>query len=238
MRLDNKLVELGLIESRNKAKYEIESGNVLVNNKVVTKPAYEIKEDDNIEFIKQNELKYVSKGGLKLEKALKEYNINPLNLTCLDIGSSTGGFTDCLIQNGAKLVYAIDTGTNQLHESLRNNPKIISYESTNFLTLDISKLDKIDLIVIDVSFVKVETILDKVIDSYKDAIVISLIKPQFEIGKTYIKNGVIKDPKVHKKVIEQIELYLKSKQIKYSKIIESPILGGSGNKEYLISFKI
>lgn len=238
MRLDNEIVYRGLIESRSKAKYEIENGNVLVNNKTITKPSYDVIDSDSIEIIKEKELKYVSKGGLKLEKALFEFNIDPNGLVCLDIGSSTGGFTDCLIQSGAKLVYSIDTGTNQLHEKLRKDKRVVSLENTNFLNLDMSNFEKINLVVIDVSFISVTTILDKLINEFKDVKVISLIKPQFEIGRTFIKNGVIKDPKVHKQVLDKIELYLKSKNVKYSRIIDSPILGGSGNKEFLISFDL
>jgi len=238
MRLDNEIVYRGLIESRSKAKYEIENGNVLVNNKTITKPSYDVIDSDSIEIIKEKELKYVSKGGLKLERALFEFNIDPNGLVCLDIGSSTGGFTDCLIQSGAKLVYSIDTGTNQLHEKLRKDKRVVSLENTNFLNLDMSNFEKINLVVIDVSFISVTTILDRLINEFKDVKVISLIKPQFEIGRTFIKNGVIKDPKVHKQVLDKIELYLKSKNVKYSRIIDSPILGGSGNKEFLISFDL
>ena len=143
-----------------------------------------------------------------------------------------------MIQSGASMVYAIDVGTNQLHESLKTNPKVMSLENTNFLTMDISNFNKIDIAVIDVSFIQVEKIYDRLIRDFKGLTVVSLIKPQFEIGKSYIKNGVIKDPKLHNQVKEQITLYLKSKNIPYEDIIDSPILGGSGNKEFLISFKI
>ncbi|MBR4237080.1 TlyA family RNA methyltransferase [bacterium] len=238
MRLDQYLVENGFYESRNKAKYELEKGNVLVNNVPILKASYDIKENDSVTVIKENELKYVSKGGLKLERAVIHYNIDVKNKVCLDIGASTGGFTDYLIQNGAKEVYAVDTGTNQLHESLKNNPKVHSMEKTNFLSMDLSMKDNIDLIVIDVSFVKLETILERVIKEFKNVTVVALIKPQFELGKTFIKNGVVKDPKLHKMVISNIKLYIESFNLKPEEVIESPILGGSGNKEFLISFEI
>ena len=238
MRLDQYLVENSFYESRNKAKYEIEKGNILVNNVPILKASFIIKESYTINVIKENELKYVSKGGLKLERAIDYYKIDVKDKTCLDIGSSTGGFTDYLIKNGIKEVYAVDTGTNQLHESLKNNPKVHSLEKTNFLDMNLSMKDSIELIVIDVSFVKLETILDRVIKEFKNVDVVALIKPQFELGKTYIKNGVVKDPKLHKMVIDNIILYLNSFNVNPREVIDSPILGGSGNKEFLISFKL
>ena len=236
MRLDLYLVECSIFESRNKAQYEIKSGKVTVNNKIVTKSSYDVSDDDIVDTLPDT-LKYVSKGGLKLEKAIDYFNIDVKGKTCLDIGSSTGGFTDCLIQYGAKEVYSVDVGTDQLHESLKSNPKVHSYEKTNFLMMDLNILPKIDIIVTDVSFIKVETILERVIDSFNDVTVIFLIKPQFEVGRMYIKNGVIKDESIRVKVINDIKEFLKSHNIKTNEIIESPILGGSGNKEYLTYFQ-
>ncbi|MBP5342898.1 TlyA family RNA methyltransferase [bacterium] len=238
MRLDQYLVNNNYYESRNKAKYEIDNGNVLVNSVPVLKSSYLVSLDDVISIIKENELKYVSKGGLKLERALEYYKIDVENKTCLDIGASTGGFTDCLLKHKAKEVYAVDTGYNQLHESLRGMTEIHSYEKTNFLSMDLFFKDDIDIIVIDVSFVKLETILERVLKEFKNVVVIALIKPQFELGKTYIKNGVVKDKKLHDMVINNIKLYLSSYNVSIKEVIESPILGGSGNKEFLISFKI
>ena len=235
MRLDLYLVECSIFESRNKAQYEIKNGKVTVNNKIVTKSSYDVSDDDIVDTMPDT-LKYVSKGGLKLEKALNYFSIDVKGKTCLDIGASTGGFTDCLIQYGAKEVYSVDVGTDQLHESLKTNPKVHSYEKTNFLTMDLNILPKIDIIVTDVSFIKVETILERVIDSFNDVTVIFLIKPQFEVGRMYIKNGVIKDESIRVKVINDIKEFLKSHNINTNEIIESPILGGSGNKEYLTYF--
>ncbi len=235
MRLDLYLVECGIFESRNKAQYEIKNAKVTVNNKIVTKSSYDVSDDDIVDTLADT-LKYVSKGGLKLEKALDYFNIDINGKTCLDIGSSTGGFTDCLIQYGAKEVYSVDVGSNQLHESLKSNPKVHSYEKTNFLNMDLNILPKIDIIVTDVSFIKVETILERVIDAFSDLAVIFLIKPQFEVGRMYIKNGVIKDESIRIKVKNDIIEFLKSHDIKTNEIIDSPILGGSGNKEYLTYF--
>jgi len=237
MRLDQYLTTNNLIESRNKAQYEIKNGNILVNNKIITKASYDVLENDVVEIL-NNTLEYVSKGGLKLERALEYYNVNPTGFVCLDIGASTGGFTDCLLKHGAIEVYSIDTGIDQLHESLRNDKRVHSLEKTNFLTYDLNNLKKIDLCVIDVSFVKVETIYDRLFKCFHDLTVISLIKPQFEIGKTFIKNGVVKDNKKHEEVVNNIKKYLITHGAKIEDVIESPILGGSGNKEFLIKFKI
>ena len=237
MRLDLYLVENSIFESRNKAQYEIKNKKVTVNNKIVTKPSYDVLDQDIVDTLSDT-LKYVSKGGLKLERALDYFNIDINNKVCLDIGASTGGFSDCLIQRGAKEVYSIDVGKNQLHPSLLNNPKVHSFEQTNFLTMDLNVLPKIDIIVTDVSFIKVETILERVISSFKDVTVVFLIKPQFEVGRIYIKNGVIKDESIRIKVKNDIIDYLKTHNIKVNEIIDSPILGGSGNKEYLTYFEI
>ncbi len=238
MRLDNYLVLNGYFESRNKAQYEIKNENVLVNKKTITKASFDVSDADVVEVLSSETLKYVSKGGLKLERALDYFMINPSNLSCLDIGSSTGGFTDCLLKRGAKEVYAVDTGTNQLHESLRSNEKIHLYENTNFLKMDLDILKDIKLITIDVSFTKVEPILERVIKSFKDVTVVFLIKPQFELGQVYLKGGVVREESLRNKVKTQILDFIKSYGIKTNEIIDSPILGGSGNKEYLTYIKI
>jgi len=237
MRIDLFLVNKGYFESRSKAEYAISLNQVLVNGKIVTKNSTEVNENDLIQIL-PNTLKYVSKGGLKLEKALDYFHIDIQNKVCLDIGASTGGFTDCLLKHGASLVYAIDVGRDQLHPSLKTDKRVYSFEETNFLSFDLNKLPHIDCITIDVSFVKVETILDRVINSFKDLIVIFLIKPQFELGHIYIKNGVVKDQSLQMKVINQIQNYLKDKNIQINPMIESPIKGGSGNTEYLTFIKI
>lgn len=237
MRLDQFLKEKGYFESRAKAQYEIKEGNIKVNGITILKPSFEVTSNDHIEVL-EGTLEYVSKGGLKLEKALDAYQIDVNGKTCLDIGASTGGFTHCLINRGANLVYALDVGSLQLHESLRNNPKVISLENTNFLTYDLSNLSKIDIIVIDVSFIKVETILERIIKYFKDVTVVFLIKPQFELGHIYMKNGVVKDEKMRQYAIKQITSFIEQYNIKLSPVIESPIKGGSGNIEYLSSFKL
>lgn len=233
-RLDQILVELNYFESREKAKREIMVGNVLINDKVETKPGTNFKLE-NIKDIKiKNKLKYVSRGGLKLEEAIKNWEINFNNKIVLDIGSSTGGFTDCSLQNGAIRVYANDVGTNQLAYSLRNDKRVISIEKTHINDLILE--EKVDIIVIDVSFIS----LTKIIDNLKrfsknDTKVIALIKPQFEVGRDKIsKNGVVTEEKYQDEAIKKIVNYFIDKLYTIKGVINSPILGGKGNKEFLI----
>lgn len=237
MRLDQFLKENGYFFSRAKAQEEIRLAHIKVDGKLILKPSFDIKGTEKIE-ISKDIIPYVSRGGLKLEKALDSFNIDPNGYICLDIGSSTGGFTDCLLQHNASKVYALDVGTSQLHKSLLKNPKVVSIENTNFLTVDLSMFDRLDLIVIDVSFTKVEPILERIIKNFKDVTVIFLIKPQFELGKLFLKNGVVKDEKMRIYAIKQITSFLSNYNIKLNPVIESPIKGGSGNIEYLSFFKI
>ena len=237
MRLDQYLVEKGYFETRNKAKSEINEGHIKINNKIITKPSFDILGGETIELI--DVCPYVSRGGYKLLKAINEFNLDFNNKIILDIGSSTGGFSDCAIQNGAKLVYAVDVGSNQLHESLRNNNKIISMENTNILDLDIDKLNPFpNILVMDVSFVSIEYLLPGInrfiLD---DTLFVCLIKPQFEVGNQKFKNGVIKDRNIHIKVIENVRNEFNKYGLDIFKLTISPILGGSGNKEFLALIK-
>ena len=207
---------------------------VLVNGKK-EKASYDAKDDDLIELVNINP--YVSRGGLKLEGAINSFHLDFNNKIILDIGASTGGFTDCSLKHGAKLVYAVDVGTNQLDESLRNNPKVISYEQTNIK--DIDKFDNdIDYLVMDVSFVSIEHLLPSISKFISDKnALITLIKPQFELGQINMKNGIVKDKKLHLKVLNNVFEELKKDNLGIYKLIESPILGGSGNKEFLALIK-
>ena len=236
MRLDNYLVEKGYYNSRNKAQEAIKSQSVMVNSQIIDKCSFEVLEESRIEIIK-NDCPYVSRGGLKLEAAIKEFNLDFTDKTILDIGASTGGFTDCALKFGAKLVYAVDVGTNQLAEVLKNRDDVISLEKTNILDFDISNL-KIDYIVMDVSFVSIEKLLpalDKMVN--EDNSLVCLIKPQFEVGKMFLKKGIVKDKKLHLKVLENVSETFSSYGLAITKAIPSPILGGSGNKEFLVYVK-
>jgi 23S rRNA (cytidine1920-2'-O)/16S rRNA (cytidine1409-2'-O)-methyltransferase len=235
MRLDTLIVEKKQARSRNVASDLIKKGLVKVDGEIITKPAKEFTDysDLIIEILEQP--KYVGRGGLKLEKALQEFKINPENLTVMDIGSSTGGFTDCLLQAGAKKVYAIDVGTDQLDLSLKNNPKVISMEKTDIRNIE-NLPEKPDLAVIDVSFISLQSILEKVASLLSEqGKIIALVKPQFETAKSEKnKRGVVKTDESRDKVIEKIENYCCEINLKVINKIDSPILGGSGNKEYLI----
>ena len=236
-RLDVFLVKKGLYETRNKAQNAIESNDVKVDDIIINSSSYKVNEEAKIEIV-SNSLPYVSRGGLKLEKALKVFDISLKDKIILDIGASTGGFTDCALQNGAKKVYALDVGENQLHDSLKINEKVVSLERTNFRTIDIQQFKdyQIDIIVVDVSFISLSYIFEnasKIID--KDKIMICLIKPQFETNrKEHNKHGVVNNPKIHFEVIKNVIGYANKFGLHLNKLDSSPIRGDkSGNIEYL-----
>lgn len=237
-RIDNVLVKQGYFTTRQKAKYAIENKNIYVNNILIEKSSKLISEDAQIE-IRGKVLPYVSRGGLKLEKAIQVFNINLEEKVCIDIGASTGGFTDCMLQNNAKKVYAIDVGHEQLDESLIKNPKVINIEDTNIKEIDINKQEKADFISIDVSFISLTQVLENAYKLLKEnAEIVILIKPQFEAGIDNInKNGIVKNPKIHTKVIEKIILFANSIGFTILDIDYSPIKGPSGNIEYLCYMK-
>ncbi len=232
-RLDKLLFEKGLAESREKAQRLIMSGVVYVNDQKIDKAGTKVKEDSKI-FIKQK-MPYVSRGGFKLEKGLKVFKPDVKDKVCIDIGSSTGGFTDCLLQHGAKKVYAVDVGTNQLHEKLRNNPKVISLEKTNARYLTQKEIpEKIDIFVSDVSFISITKILPNLCNLLKEeAQGIILIKPQFELSKEEVKGGVVKEPELHKKAIKKVLQALENSCYEILDLDFSETWGPEGNIEFL-----
>ena len=233
-RLDQLIVDRGLLESCDKAKALILAGAVFVDGQRVDKPGYTFRLDARIELTKRP--KYVSRGGLKLECALEQFPIDPSGLTCLDIGSSTGGFSDCLLQHGAAKVYAIDAGTNQLDWKIRSDPRVIAKENVNARTLDASIVpDPIDLLVCDVSFISVTLVLPPALPLLQPhARMVILIKPQFEAGREQVgTGGIVRDPQVHQQVCRRIESFVKELGLQTS-IIASPILGAEGNREFLL----
>ena len=235
MRLDLYLVENGFYESRNKAKDAIEASCVAIDGKIITKSSFDVT-NQVVEIVKNNN-PYVSRGGLKLEAAIKEFRLDFHNKVIVDIGASTGGFTDCALAFNAAKVYAVDVGTNQLAEKLLNDERVISLEQTNIVDIPYFP-ERIDYFVMDVSFVSIEYLLkdiEKFIDN--DNALICLIKPQFEVGKVYMKNGIVKDRTVHIRVLENINKALSEYNLGIDKLIPSPILGGSGNKEFLALIK-
>ena len=236
MRLDKYLVECKLITSRNKAQDLISRGYVLVNNEIKLDVDYQVQETDNINIIQHDQ--YVSRGAYKLIEAIDKFKINLKNKVVLDIGSSTGGFTQVCLINGAKKVYAIDVGTDQMDKNLSLNEKIELHEQTNFkdVTIDIFK-EKVDLIVADLSFISITKILDKISQLFNYSVeMVLLIKPQYELGKDIIKayKGVIKSQKLWDKAIDIVTKHAKSLDFKVKSIIPSPIKGSKGNTEFLM----
>ena len=236
-RLDQILFNRNLAESKTKAQAMIMAGQVFVEGKPISKSGFNINHNATIE-IKNLGPKWVSRGAIKLITALEKNKIVVKNKICIDLGSSTGGFTDVLIQSGANKVYAVDVGTNQLHEKLKKNNKIISLEKTNARYLKKEQFEElIDIMVCDVSFISLKKILPEPIKlCSKNAIIIALIKPQFEVGKKYIsKGGVVKDNDLRNQCCQDIRLWFENiMKYKVSSIIESPITGPKGNVEYLL----
>ncbi len=232
-RLDKLLVEKGLVESREKAQRLIMSGVVFVNNQRVDKPGTKVPFESNI-YIKEKE-KYVSRGGYKLEKGINVFKPDVRGKICIDIGSSTGGFTDCLLQHGAKKVYAVDVGKNQLHEKLRKDERVVVLEKTNARYLTEKEIpEKIDFFVSDVSFISILKILPNLCPLIKDhAEGIILIKPQFELSKEEVKGGVVKDKSLHKKAIKKVIEGLENSCYCVKDISFSETWGPEGNIEFL-----
>lgn len=242
-RVDVLLVEKGFYETREKAKRAIMAGLVIINEKKIDKPGTSIKIDEEpIIRVKGDACKYVSRGGLKLEKAINVFNLNLQDKIILDIGASTGGFTDCSLQNGAKFVYSVDVGTNQLDWKLRQNPSVKSLENTHIKDLSESDLDnqKVDYMVMDVSFISITKVFEHLIKFFKnDTKLMALIKPQFEVGKENIeKGGIVKDPKHHMMAIQLVVEEAKKNGLRLKALDYSPITGAKGNIEYISIFEL
>ena len=238
MRIDIYLFKNGYCKSREEARKIIKQGCVRCNNTVIDKPAYEVTDGMELDVI--NPFRYVSRGGDKLQAALDSFNINVENCVCADIGASTGGFTDCLLQHGASKVYAIDSGSAQLDDKLKNDPRVISMENVNARYLTSSDLPELcDVCVMDVSFISQTLIHGSVFQILKDGgYFISLIKPQFEAGKTNVsKGGIVKDEKARIYAIERVIASTALHKFEFIDRIISPIKGGDGNVEYLALFK-
>ena len=240
-RLDLILVERELFETREKAKREIMAGNVIVNEQVETKAGTMFMDNDKLKIRIKDKLKYVSRGGLKLEKAIKTWDLDFKDKLVLDIGASTGGFTDCALQNGAKYVYSVDVGKNQLDWKLRNDERVLSLEEMHIKDLkqeDINN-EKVNFIVIDVSFIS----LTKVIPYFKKFLsktgkIVMLVKPQFEVGREKIgKNGVVENEEYHDEAIKKIISFSKESGYELLGVEDSPIRGAKGNKELLMLLK-
>jgi 23S rRNA (cytidine1920-2'-O)/16S rRNA (cytidine1409-2'-O)-methyltransferase len=240
-RIDKLLIEGGFAESRVRAQALVMAGVVLVDEKRVTKPSETFQREARIRIKGDTpESKYVGRGGLKLEKALQEFGIRPQGYICLDVGASTGGFTDCLLQNGAAKVVAVDVGTNQLAWKLRSDPRVDPRENVNARALTPEDFEgPFDLIVMDVSFISVTKILPALAPLLKDSgRTITLIKPQFEVRKGEVgKGGIVREPEKHERVVSEINQFAAGCGLRVGGVIDSPILGAEGNKEFLALYE-
>lgn len=234
-RIDILLVRKGIAESRQKAQALILAGKVIVAGKEAKKPGDLAPSDSEIS-LKENPFPFVSRGGMKLQKALDEFNINVNGLNCLDIGASTGGFTDCLLQRGADKVVSLDVGKNQIHETLKKNKRVFTIEGYNarFLKREDLPFD-IDLVVIDVSFISLKIILKAVKEALPSSKIIALVKPQFEAGREKVgKGGVVRNEKTKFDVLESVKNFARSIGYQICGQVKSPIKGSKGNEEFLL----
>ena len=235
-RLDRFLVEKSIAPSRQRAQAMIMAGKILVNNLPVDKAGYLVSKNDNIE-LKGKDIPYVSRGGLKLEAALRSLELNITGLICMDVGASTGGFTDCLLQNGAERVYTVDVGYGQLAWKLRKDSRVVVIERTNIRNMPIEVIpEAVDIVTIDVSFISLKIVVPAVTTFMKkDALILALIKPQFEVGKGKVgKGGIVKDPKLHAEVIENLTVFFSSRGLVRKRVLPSSILGPKGNREFFL----
>lgn len=238
-RLDILMVNRGMVESREKAKAIIMSGNVFVDDQREDKAGTKFPEKVRIE-IRGQQMKYVSRGGYKLEKAIEQHGVSVEGKVCMDVGSSTGGFTDCMLQNGATKVYAVDVGTNQLAWKLRQDERVVSMEKTNIRYLEPSQIeDKIEFASIDVAFISLTKVLVPVRELLEDeGEVVALIKPQFEAGREKVgKKGVVREKSVHLEVIEMVVDFARQIGFLPLRLDYSPIKGPEGNIEYLLHMR-
>lgn len=233
MRLDKFLFKNGYTESRSRAVELIKRGLVEVDGKVVFKPSLDV---ENQKVLILKELKYVSRSGEKLEAALNGFGISVKDNMCLDVGASTGGFTQCLLNLGARLVYAVDVGKSQLHESLRNDSSVVSFEETDIRDFDCDVL--FDFASVDVSFISLRLVLPKVFELVKmGGGVVALFKPQFEVGRDNVKKGIVRDEKIANKVMKELIEFSRHLGFEFRDSLKSPIKGKQGNQEYLLYFK-
>jgi 23S rRNA (cytidine1920-2'-O)/16S rRNA (cytidine1409-2'-O)-methyltransferase len=239
-RLDQALVERGLCDSREKAKRAILAGEVRINDRLARKSSDAVRPDDHLTLAVPE--RFVSRGGLKLEHALKYFHLDVSGLTAIDLGASTGGFTDCLLQRGAARVYAVDVGRGQLAWKLRQDSRVVVMEKTNARGLTPAKFPSFfvpaDLVVIDCSFISLRKILPPAVALLRPSgRIVALIKPQFEAGKAEADRGagVIRDPAIHERVVRELNQFVAARPgLRWQGVTESPVLGPAGNKEFLV----
>ncbi len=236
-RLDIILVEKGFAQSRQRAQAIIMAGRVLVDDRPQDKPGTRVPGDSEIRIKGDDDCPFVSRGGLKILHGLEVFGMDVTDMVCMDVGASTGGFTDCLVQRGAKKVYAVDVGYGQLAWKLRQDERVISIERTNIRHMPFDAVgEQVDLAVIDTSFISLRIVLPAVLKFLKKhAIILALIKPQFEVGKKNVgKGGVVRDSALHEEVVSDLTSFFSESGLDVKGIAPSPILGPKGNKEFLI----
>jgi 23S rRNA (cytidine1920-2'-O)/16S rRNA (cytidine1409-2'-O)-methyltransferase len=235
VRLDKLLLDRKLAPSRERAQALIFAGKILVNDQKIEKAGTSVAEDVEIRVLGED-LKYVSRGGLKLERALDHWAIDVTGKTCLDVGASTGGFTDCLLQRGAARVIAVDTGRGQIDFRLRNDPRVTLLEKNNARYLTREQIGSTaDLVTMDVSFISATLVLPAVVQAAAPKEVVVLVKPQFEVGREKVgKGGIVKDPDAQLGAVEKVRATLTALGCLATDVIDSPILGAEGNREFLL----
>jgi len=241
-RIDRVLVERGLANSRTKAQAMVMAGAVLVNNQRIEKPSELVGAESDIRIKGADDptSRYVSRGGVKLETALREFGIDVRSVVCLDVGASTGGFTDCLLQHGARKVFALDVGHNQLDWRLRTDPRVEVREGVNARYLTPEDFDaQFDLVVMDVAFISAAKVMPAIAPLLNESgRLITLIKPQFEVGRGEVgKGGIVREPEKHKRVIEEVNHAARELGFKVIQVIESPLRGADGNIEFLALYE-
>jgi len=238
-RFDKLLVEKGVVQSRERARALIMAGKVAIGGQRVDKPGIQVNIDAPLK-LQDRDSPYVSRGGEKMEGALKVFRIDPKGTVVMDVGASTGGFTDCILQKGAKKVYAVDVGYGQLAWRLQKDPRVVNLERRNIRYLQREEVsEEMDLILIDTSFISIEKFLSHLLAFLKKGgVILSLIKPQFEVGKGEVgKGGVVRDKALHERVVERLSNFSRGLGLKVLGVTESPLLGPKGNKEFFIYLK-
>jgi 23S rRNA (cytidine1920-2'-O)/16S rRNA (cytidine1409-2'-O)-methyltransferase len=244
LRIDKLLVERGLVPSRERAQAMILAGRVMVNEQKVEKSGANVEQDAEIRLL-GDDLRYVGRGGLKLERALEHWGIDPTGYTCMDVGASTGGFTDCLLQHGAAKVIAVDTGYGQIDAKLRADARVKLLEKTNARFLEPGMIgEAVQMVVMDVSFISATLVLPAVLrsafalKSHDARHLVVLVKPQFEVGREKVgKGGIVRDERAQQSAVEKVKSAVQELGGREIDVIESPILGAEGNKEFLLYAK-
>ena len=238
MRIDLYLVEHGYVTTRSKAQDAIKAQRVSVNQHIITKNSFQVKDEDDVQ-VASSQLSFVSRAGFKLYDVIEDFQLNLKDRICMDVGASTGGFSDVCLREGAKLVYALDVGSDQLDPALRNDPRIINMEHTNCRYLTKDMFDQIPTFAcMDVSFISIKLILPSIKEVMDDVELVALVKPQFEAGKEHIgKHGIVKDKKIHVQVLKDMISYVQEVGLYVHHLQSSSILGRDGNKEFVMHIK-